>query len=194
MLASVLLLGPVPPPSPVTCISNSRVACSSQFLFLSEANMLLCAILGVTNTRMTSLTDFNEAGNLCVIREICLEKLRKAMKTEKNEESPCSGRDSNHDPLQYVSEMYCRVISLSAYNEVSWPNSSSSNQGTKLGGPPRPPRRDTNAPYEKVFTPLDILTFYIWDRFCTPLVTWNFADFTISIFIFNLITCIRTTS
>jgi hypothetical protein len=37
--------------------------------------------------------------------------------------------------------------------------------------------RDTNAPYEKVFTPLDILTFYIWDRFCTPLAMWNFADF-----------------
>jgi hypothetical protein len=67
-------------------------------------------------------------------------------------------------------------------------------QATKLGGPPRPPRGDTNAPYEKVLTPLDILTFYIWDRFCTPLVTWNFADFIIFIFIFNLITCIRTTS
>jgi hypothetical protein len=37
-------------------------------------------------------------------------------------------------------------------------------------------------------------TFYIWDCFCTPLVTWNFSDFTISIFIFNLLTCIRTTS
>jgi hypothetical protein len=45
-----------------------------------------------------------------------------------------------------------------------------------------------------MLTPLDILTFYIWDRFCTPLVTWNFSDFTIFIFIFNLITCIRTTS
>jgi hypothetical protein len=52
---------------------------------------------------------------------------------------------------------------------------------------------DTNAPYEKVFTPLDILTFltfYIWDHFFTE----NFADFTIFIFIFNVITCIRTTS
>jgi hypothetical protein len=45
-------------------------------------------------------------------------------------------------------------------------------------------------PYEKVFTPLDILTFYIWDRFFTE----NLADFTIFIFILNLITCIRTTS
>jgi hypothetical protein len=63
-------------------------------------------------------------------------------------------------------------------------------QATKLGGPPRPPRGDTNAPYEKVLTPLDILTFYIRDRFFTE----NFADFTIFIFIFNLITCIRTTS
>jgi hypothetical protein len=44
----------------------------------------------------------------------------------------------------------------------------------------------------KVFTPLDILTFYIWDRFCTPLVTWNFADFPICIF--NLITCVGTSS
>jgi hypothetical protein len=44
------------------------------------------------------------------------------------------------------------------------------------------------------FNIFKFLTFYIWDRFCTPLVTWNFADFTILIFIFNLITCIRTTS
>jgi hypothetical protein len=42
----------------------------------------------------------------------------------------------------------------------------------------------------QIFTPLDILTFYIWNRFFTD----NFADFTIFIFIFNLITCIRTTS
>jgi uncharacterized membrane protein len=41
-----------------------------------------------------------------------------------------------------------------------------------------------------MLTPLDILTFYIWDRFFTE----NFDDFTIFIFIFNLITCIRTTS
>jgi hypothetical protein len=41
-----------------------------------------------------------------------------------------------------------------------------------------------------MLTPLDILTFYIWDRFFTD----NFDDFTIFIFIFNLITCIRTTS
>jgi hypothetical protein len=34
--------------------------------------------------------------------------------------------------------------------------------------------------------------FHIWDPFCSSLETWNFADFTISIF--NLITCIRTTS
>jgi hypothetical protein len=39
-----------------------------------------------------------------------------------------------------------------------------------------------------MLTPLDILTFYIWDRFFTE----NFDDFTIFIFIFNLITCIRT--
>jgi hypothetical protein len=44
--------------------------------------------------------------------------------------------------------------------------------------------------YEKVLTPLDILTFYIWDRFFTE----NFADFTIFIFIFKLITCMRTIS
>jgi hypothetical protein len=41
-----------------------------------------------------------------------------------------------------------------------------------------------------MLTPLDILTFYIWDRFFTEI----FDDFTIFIFIFNLITCIRTTS
>jgi hypothetical protein len=34
--------------------------------------------------------------------------------------------------------------------------------------------------HEKVLTPLDILTFYIWDRFFTE----NFADFTIVIFIY----------
>jgi hypothetical protein len=41
-----------------------------------------------------------------------------------------------------------------------------------------------------MLTPIDILTFYIWDRFFME----NFDDFTIFIFIFNLITCIRTTS
>jgi hypothetical protein len=41
-----------------------------------------------------------------------------------------------------------------------------------------------------MLTALDILTFYIWDRFFTE----NFDVFTIFIFIFNLITCIRTTS
>jgi hypothetical protein len=41
-----------------------------------------------------------------------------------------------------------------------------------------------------MLTPLDILTFYIWDRFFAE----NFDHFTVFIFIFNLITCIRTTS
>jgi hypothetical protein len=41
-----------------------------------------------------------------------------------------------------------------------------------------------------MLTPLDILTFYIRDRFFME----NVADFTIFIFILDLITCIRTTS
>jgi hypothetical protein len=39
-----------------------------------------------------------------------------------------------------------------------------------------------------MLTPLDILTFYIWDRFFTQ----NFDDITIFIFIFGLMACIGT--
>jgi hypothetical protein len=56
--------------------------------------------------------------------------------------------------------------------------------GNKLGGPPRQPRGDTSAHSSCYFNILCMEPFF----------TENFTDFTIFIFRFNLITCIRTTS